>query len=140
MCLTLGRYELINAARNEPFSATLHQVFDSIPREAGVYSPHRYSAYLSSRPNMVMGDLADENLDFDAMIESRYPLTDVHAGQIDYLVCDLQNDQPGWRSTDFDPNKTKHRSDNVNKLVQSGQWQVFWHQDDVVILKRTTTP
>jgi uncharacterized membrane protein len=137
-CSALGGYEVLNAGREDGFSAVLHQAFAGVPREAGVYAPHRYSAYLSNRENMVMGDLRDENLDFDAMIESRYPLTDVHAAQIDYIVCDLQNDQCGWRRSGFDPTTAQRRADNLSKLVQSGRWQVFWNQNEVVILKRTS--
>jgi uncharacterized membrane protein len=136
-CSALGGYQLLNAGRDDEFSSVLRRAFAGIPREAGVYGPHRYSAYLSNRDNMVMGDLRDENLDFNAMIESRYLLTDVHAGQIDYIVCDLQNDQCGWRRSGFDPTTAQRRADNLKKLVQSGQWQLCWNQNDVVILKRT---
>jgi hypothetical protein len=89
---------------------------------------------------MVMGDLRDENLDFNAWVEGRYPLTDVHADQIDYIVSDLHNDQCGWRDFGVDPKMAQRRADNVNQLVKSGVWQVYWNQNDVVILKRAPRP
>jgi uncharacterized membrane protein len=136
-CYALGSYQMLGAGRQDALSARLRQTFATIPREAGVYGPHRFSAYLSNRNNMVLGDLRDQNLDFDAMVEARYPLTDVHASQIDYIVSDMQNDQCGWRQAAYNEKLTQIRSANLNKLVKSGRWGIFWNQDDVVILKRT---
>jgi hypothetical protein len=132
----LSLYVVLSLGRDEAFSRTLHEEFDSISRDAAVYSPHRYSAYLSNRDNMVMGDLRDKDLDFDAMIEGKFKTTDVHAAQIDYIVCDLVNDQCGWRQGGYDPDTTKLRADNIDRLLKSGQWKVFWNQNNVVILQR----
>jgi len=122
--------------QSRELSRDLHAAFEQIPTDAGVYAPHRYSAYLSNRDNMVMGDLSEEKFDFKAMVEERYGTTDVHAGQVDYIVCDVQNDQCGWRHIGLTPEVTKRRTDNINLLMKSGEWQMFWNKDDVVILKR----
>jgi len=119
------------------FSATLHQEFNAIPLEAGVYGPHRYSAYLSNRVNMVMGDLRDQDLDFDAMVEAKFDLTTVHAAQIDYIVCDARTDQCGPRVVGPDDATAKRRAANLDRLVRSGEWMLQWSQGDVVILRRT---
>jgi hypothetical protein len=132
----LSLYVVFSVGRDEAFSSALHEAFDSISKDAAVYSPHRYSAYLSNRDNMVMGDLRDKNLDFDAMVEGEFKTTDVHAAQIDYIVCDLVNDQCGWRQGGYDPDTTKTRADNIDRLVKSGQWKIFWNQNNVVILER----
>ena len=121
----------------DSLNPVLHEVFAKIPVEAGVYTPHRYSAYLSNRENMVMGDLADPDLDFDAMLNARFDTTTVRPDQIDYIVCDLINDQCGWRQAGYDADKIKQRVANIARLVKSGKWQTFWNQHDVVILRRT---
>ena len=136
LCCTAGFYMESIVCRDDNFSADLRQVFDRIPIEATVYSPHRYSAYLSNRQNMVIGDLREENLDFKAMMDAQFEMTNVHPEQVDYIVCDYISDQCGCRQGGYDPNLTKRRTDNINRLLQSGQWQIFWNQNDVVILKR----
>jgi hypothetical protein len=85
----------------------------------------------------VMGDLRDKNLDFDAMLNARFAETNVHPEQIDYIVCDFLNDQCGGRQTGYDPDMAKRRAENVDHLLESGQWQTFWLQNNVIILKRT---
>ena len=130
-------YLNLDMGRDPAFSGALHQAFSAIPREAAVYSPHRYSAYLSNHENMVMGDLRQENLDFNAMIEAKFATTTVHSKDIDYIVCDVQNDQCGWRQGGYNPDTVKLRTANINRLLQSGQWRVQWSQDGVVILQRT---
>ncbi len=85
---------------------------------------------------MVMGDLYAKDLDFDTMVEDNFATTDVHPDQIDYIVSDLQDDQCGWRQSG-DPTTVKLRSDIIAHLLKSGQWQVFWNQNNVVILQRT---
>jgi Predicted membrane protein (DUF2079) len=136
LCGTAGFYLGLDMGADTAFSETLHQTFDQIPVDAGVYAPHRYSAYLSNRENMAMGDLREPGFDFNAMIESKFSTTTVHPAQIDYIVCDLINDQCGWRQSGFNEQTSKQRADNVSKLVQSGQWQVFWNQNNVIILRR----
>jgi hypothetical protein len=135
-CMALSFYVTLSAGRDEAFSNTLLEVFDRIPVEAAVYGPHRYSVYLSTRENMVMGDLSDGNLDFKTMVDKQFETTNVHADQIDYIVSDYLTDQCGWRQGYMDTNMTRRRMDNINRLLQSGQWQIFWNQNDVVILKR----
>jgi len=124
------------AAGADSFSDVLRQVFAQLPTEAAVYGPHRYSAYLSDRPDMVMGDLSEENLDFKKMLDQRFDVTDVHPEEIQYIVCDLMNDQCGWRLGGYDAAKTKRRVDNVQHLIASGQWTPLWSQQNVVILHR----
>jgi hypothetical protein len=138
LCDASGFYMQLEAGRDDAFSHALHDVFDHIPPEATVYTPHRYSAYLSNRQNMVIGDLRAEHLDFNALMDAQFAETNVHAAQVDYLVCDYMNDQCGWRQGNFDPDWVKNRKDNINSLLQSGQWQTFWNQNDVVILRRTS--
>ncbi len=124
------------AGADDGFSDVLRQVFAQLPTEAAVYGPHRYSAYLSDRPDMVMGDLSEENLDFKKMLDQRFDVTDVHPEEIQYIVCDLMNDQCGWRLGGYDADKTKRRADNVQRLISSGQWTLLWSQQNVVILHR----
>ena len=88
------------------------------------------------RPNMVMGDLREDDLDFDAMIEAKAKTTDVHAAQIDYIVCDVDNDQCGWRQDNYDTETSKKRAANIQRLLESGEWKLFWNQSNVIILKR----
>jgi uncharacterized membrane protein len=131
-----GLYVTFFAGRDPGFSEVLRDVFAKLPAEAAVYGPHRYCTYLATRDNMVLGDLREENLDFNAMVDKLFPTTDVHASQIDYIVSDLVNDQCGWRQGGYDPELTKLRAANLQHLVQSGQWEVFWNQNNVIILKR----
>jgi hypothetical protein len=133
----VGKFYLrINAAADPVTSRELHAAFATIPRDAAVFAPHRYSAYLSNRENMVMGDLAEENLDFKAKLNASYPVTDVRPEEIDYIVCDLQNDQCGRRQMGVRSAISDRRSANLGRLIQSGQWSLFWNNYDVVILKR----
>ena len=123
--------------RDEALNATLRAEFATLPSDAAVYGPTRYCAYLSNRTNIVIGDLHEENLDLDARLADEYDFTDVHPEQIDYIVCDLLNDQCGWRMAAYNADTTKIRAANLNRYVQSGRWQVFWNQSSVVILRRT---
>ena len=136
LTMSAGFYIGLDMVGTDPLSPVLHDVFNKIPVEAGVYAPHRYSAYLSNRENMVMGDLAEPNLDFDAMLEARFDTTTVRPDQIDYIVCDLINDQCGRRQAGYSEDQIKRRLDNIARLVKSGRWQTFWNQHDVVILRR----
>ena len=61
--------------RDEAFNSTLRQTFDTIPKTAAVYSPTRYSAYLSGRTNIVLGDLREENFDFEKFLGEEYSFT-----------------------------------------------------------------
>jgi hypothetical protein len=135
-CVALNLYMALFAGRDEAFSNQLLEAFDKIPAEAAVYSPHRYSAYLSARENMVMGDLREKNLDFKAMVDKQFRTTNVHADQIDYIISDYWTDQCGWRQGNLDSDLTRLRADNIDRLIQSGEWQTFWSQNDVTILKR----
>jgi uncharacterized membrane protein len=135
--IAMSFYLQMDAERDDPFSSLLHQEFSQIPREATVYTPHRYSAYLSNRENMVIGDLHDKNLDFTTMMNSRFADTNVHPEQVDYIVCDLITDQCGWRGPTLGSEGIENRTNNVEHLVQSAQWRMIWNQNSVVILKRT---
>jgi len=139
LCNMAQFYVRFDAMSDPVSSKELHDVFAKIPAEAGVYSPHRYSAYLSNRDNMVMGDLGQERFDFKEMVEAVSRTSDVHAAQIDYIVCDLQNDQCGWRHADIEPEKTKHRADNINQLIKSREWKIIWNKNDIVVLQRAKT-
>lgn len=131
-----GVYAGLDAGSYEELNNALLAAFNKIPKDAGVYGPHRFSDYLSNRPNMVMGDLADENLDFKAMLDARFSLTNVHPEQIDYIVCDALNDQIGWRQADYSQDTANRRIANVKKLIQNGQWQQCFSLKYVVILQR----
>jgi uncharacterized membrane protein len=123
--------------RNETFNATLRRAFATIPPAAAVYGPTRFSAYLSNRTNFVVGDLRDENLDLKAKLDAETDFTGVPYQQINYIVCDILNDQCGWRlGHNFSPELAKIRAANINRYIASGQWQIFWNQDNVVILRR----
>ena len=136
LCDAASFYVQYERGRDDAFSNTLHEVFAKIPPEATVYTPHRYSAYLSNRANMVIGDLHEEHLDFKAMMDARFEDTNVHPEQVDYIICDYMTDQCGWRGGDYDPDMIRRRADNINRLLQSGQWKTFWNQNNVVILQR----
>jgi len=139
LCNMAQFYVRFDAASDPVGSKELHEFFAKIPPDAAVYTPHRYSAYLSNRENMVMGDLSQEKFDFKAIVDATSGTTDVHAAQIDYIVCDLENDQCGWRHTGLSPGDTKRRADNINQLIKSGEWKMVWNKNDVVILQRTKT-
>ena len=136
LCNVAGFYTQLGAGAEPAFSAMLHDVLETIPPEATVYTPHRYSAYLSNRQNMVIGDLRGDHLDFEAMMNAQFAETNVHPEQVDYIVCDYIDDQCGWRQGTLDPNLVQRRTMNVDRLLQSGAWRIFWNQDDVVILRR----
>jgi uncharacterized membrane protein len=136
LCFAAGFYFQLEAGCDNDFSGILHAEFDKIPTDATVYTPHRYSAYLSNRQNMVIGDLRDQNLDFAKMMNAQFNATNVHPEQVDFIVCDFKTDQCGWRLGFLNADMTKHRADNIRHLLDSGQWQVFWSQSDVVILRR----
>lgn len=132
-------YEL-TAGQDDSLNSEFRKVFSTIPINAGVYGPHRYSAYLSNRENFVMGDLREKDLDFETMVNSRFSTTTVHAEEIDFIVCDLANDQCGssqWMSSKED---AEQRNKNIQRLQKSGRWQIYWDQDDVVILSRVSSP
>lgn len=122
--------------RRDEFNGKLISIFDAIPRSAGVFCQHRYSGFLSNRVNMVMGDLAELNVDFDALIERRYPETNVHSGQIDFIVCDLRSGQCDQRELSFVLDEYNKRKTAIAALLQSGTWRVWWQQNEVIILKR----
>jgi uncharacterized membrane protein len=122
--------------RDEALSSTLHAAFETIPPEAAVYTATRYCAYLSNRTNIVVGDLAEENFDFKARLDAESGFTGVPPEQIDYIVCDILNGQCGPRLGGFNPEAAKIRAENVRRYLDSGQWQVFWNQSNVVILRR----
>jgi len=136
LCIALGFYQAVGTGKNGAFNRELHAVFKTIPPDAGVYSPHRFSAYLSNRENMVLGDLYDDDYDFKKMIDANAVTTGVHSEQIDYIVSDLENDQCGLRRGGYDEATTKKREAFVTHLLNSREWQIFWNQNDVVILKR----
>jgi hypothetical protein len=131
-----GYFSGLAKGRDEALSATLHATFNTIPPDATVYSPTRYCAYLSDRTNIVVGDLRDENFDFNARLDAEFDFTDVHPEQVDYIVCDILNDQCGWRLGGFNPDLAKIRTANINRFIQSGQWRMFWNQNNIVILRR----
>ncbi|PAW77131.1 MAG: hypothetical protein B9S32_12690 [Verrucomicrobia bacterium Tous-C9LFEB] len=120
----------------EQANTELRREFARIPVEAGVYAPHRHSGYLSNRVNMVMGDLQQDHLDFDQMIAARQAETTVRPDQIDYIVVDQIADQCGPRKTLFKQEITQKRHANIQKLVDSGRWQIIYNQEYVVILQR----
>jgi len=132
-----GYFSGLAKGRDETLSTTLHAAFDTIPPDAAVYSPTRYCAYLSNRTNIVIGDLNDENLDLHAKLDKEFDFTGIPPEQIDYIVCDILNDQCGGRLAGFNPDAAKIRAANINRYIHNGQWQVFWNQSNVVILRRT---
>ena len=136
LCASYGTYAVVNGENEDAVNAQVRSALALIPKEAGVYGPHRYSEFLSDRQNMVMGDLAESNLDFKAMLDSRFATTDVHPEEIDYIVCDFVNDQCGWRRAGYDPNDMRQRKQNVNALLKSGEWQLCYRNFDIAILKR----
>jgi hypothetical protein len=120
----------------DPLNQSLRALFAKLPQDSGVYCPTRYCAYLSNHANIVVGDLREENLDLDARLAEEQDFTDVRPDQIDYIVCDVVNDQCGLRQNGFNPDFAKNRADNLKRYTSNGPWQVFWQQDDVVILHR----
>lgn len=125
-----------HAGGEEDINTAIRQEFTNIPVEAGVYAPHRFSAYLSNRVDMVMGDLKDEHLDFESMVNARVNETTVRAEQIDYIVVDLISDQCGLRLTMANQEQSQRRHDNIQHLLDTGRWELFWNEHDVVILRR----
>jgi hypothetical protein len=136
VCAAIGYYFQLLGGVDDDFSRTLRQEFARIPADAAVYSPHRYSAYLSNRVFLVIGDLREPNLNFNAMLDARYPATNVHPDQIDYIVSDFFTDQCGWRQGFMDAAQFKAREDNINALVATGGWKIFWQDNSAVILQR----
>ena len=136
LCAAAAFYIAWVDCRDDAFTATLRQAFAEIPAKATVYTPHRYSAYLSNRENMVMGDLKDEHFDFDLMMDAQYAYTNVHPEQVDYIVVDFITDQCGCRMGGYDPVASQRRSTNVNSLLQSGDWKMVFNQKNTVILQR----
>ena len=136
LCMASFFYINMGECQDDRFTSVLRKAFSEIPISAGVYSPHRYSAYLSNRENMVMGDLADQHFDFDLMLDARFFTTDVHPQQIDYIVVDCISDQCGCRMGGYDANVSDQRSNNINSLTQSGEWKMVFNRGNVVILQR----
>ena len=136
LCNASAFYFQLEGGRDNNFSETLHEIFDKIPPDATVYTPHRYSAYLSNRENMVIGDMRDEHLDFKAMMDARFASTNVRPEQVDFIVCDYKTDQCGWRLAYLNADMTRNRTENINRLLAGGQWRTFWSESDVVILQR----
>jgi uncharacterized membrane protein len=136
LCPAASYYISLSECREDRFTSTLRQAFAAIPPEATVYTPHRYSAYLSNRDNMVIGDVADEHFAFGPMMDARFATTNVHPAQVDYIVVDCVTDQCGCRQGGYDPDTFERRSDNIKHLLQSGDWQTVFNQNNTVILRR----
>jgi hypothetical protein len=119
-------YEAIAFDQDATANRTIMEQLQKIPGDVAVYSPHRYSAVLSNRENMVMGDLVyGDKETFDSMVEARYSTTLVHADQIDFIVCDIITDQTGRRLS-INTTDSPKRYNNLYKLVESGKWKVYW--------------
>jgi hypothetical protein len=131
-----GFISALLASRDDALDRPLHVAFNALPKDAVVYTPTRFSAYLSNRTDVVMGDLAEENFDLNQRLADEYAFTGVHPEQIDTIVCDLVTDQCGPPTTSFDPAKTKIRAANIQRFLKSGAWQIFFNQGSVVILRR----
>lgn len=125
-----------SAGGEEAANEEIRREFEKIPLEAGVYASHRHSGELSNHVNMVMGDLREENLDFDRMINVRLGETTVRADQISYIVVDLVTDQPGIRELMVNRDHLQKRSDNIQRLIDSKKWKLIWNQHGVAILRR----
>jgi hypothetical protein len=137
LCFAAGYYFHLSAGADEGFSLTLREAFAKIPPGATVYTPHRYSVYLSNREYFVIGDLKGENLDFNAMMNEQYPRTHVHPGQVDYIVSDYMTDQCGWRGGYPSTEQFNARSDAIERLIATKGWSKVFDQSNVVILQRT---
>jgi hypothetical protein len=122
--------------RDEALNRDLRAAFEAIPADAGVYTATRFSAYLSNRPDIVMGDLAEPHFDLKARLDEEFAFTDVRPEQVDYIVCDILNDQCGPRMSGFHSGEAKIRAANIVRYIRSGQWQVFLNESYVVILRR----
>jgi uncharacterized membrane protein len=131
-----GYFSALLASREASLDQPLHVAFAALPKDAVVYTPTRFSAYLSNRPDIVVGDLSEENFDLSRRLDDEFAFTRIHPAQVDTIVCDILNDQCGPRMTGFDPAKAKMRAANIERLIQSGAWQVFYNQGNVVILRR----
>jgi uncharacterized membrane protein len=136
VCTAAGYFQQLGLAKDATFNGELHAAFKTIPADAGVYSPHRFSAYLSNRENMVLGDLYEDDFDFNKMLNATSGITDVRPEQIDYIVSDFENDQCGFRGGAYNEAKTKKREAFIDYLLKSGEWEMFWNKNSVVILKR----
>jgi uncharacterized membrane protein len=136
LCGSVSFYMNWMDCREDGFTSVLRKAFADIPPGATVYSPHRYSAYLSNRQNLVIGDLADEHFDFNLMLDAEFDLTNVHPEQVDYIVVDCMNDQCGCRQGGYSPDVARRRSDNINALLQTGDWRMIFNQSNTVILHR----
>lgn len=126
---------------NVDFVDQLHRAFDTIPRNACVYAPHRFSAYLSARPDMVMGDLQDPNYpnyNFYNYVDDRYATTHLHSSQIQYIVCYLMADQCGITAVQYNPDHLAKRAECIRGLLKSGVWRIYWKADNetAIILVR----
>jgi uncharacterized membrane protein len=131
-----GYYFRLDGGADPDFTPVIQATLRSIPISAGVYTAHRYSAYLSNREVVEIGDLRDPGVDFDAMVEKQFPATNVHASDIRYIVCDYLTDQCGWRDGYLNRDQFQARSDNVDRLVASGAWRVYFKQGNLAIIER----
>ena len=106
-------YTLLFQKKDDPYeTGMLHQVFDSIPKNACVYAPHRYSVYLSARPDMIMGDLQDPsfpNFNFYTYAEGKYPSTQLHASKVDFIFCNIATDQCGPAASRYNRGESEKR-------------------------------
>lgn len=140
-CLFLAyQYTIMTALYHgdgeEALNTELRREFARLPVNAGVYAPHRHSGYLSNRVNMVIGDLAETPFDFDAMLNARLAETTVRPDQIEYIVVDQITDQCGSRKRLLDTAASQKRHENIQKLLDTGRWQIVYNQEYVVILQR----
>jgi hypothetical protein len=132
---SFGIYSGLWTGRDKAYKTQV-EAFAKIPRDAGVYGPHRFSEFLSNRQVMIMGDMHDEDFDLDRVINAKYNVTHVLPGQIDYIVCDVLSDQCGWRKNGYNPDYTKIRGKNLDRLILSGKWKLIFDEEGVVILHR----
>ncbi len=133
----VGFLSALLASRDTALDQPLHVAFDALPKDAVVYTPTRFSAYLSNRPDIVVGDLAEENFDLNQRLKDEFAFTQVRPEQVDTIVCDVVNDQCGPRTTGFNPAKAKIRAATIQRYLRNGAWQLFFNQNNVVILRRT---
>lgn len=122
--------------RHNPFNVELRRAFEALPRSAGVFCQHRYSAWLSNRRVLVMGDFIDGNPDFDAAVNARAAETGVSAAQIEFIVCDLRDGQCGPRGINLHRDEYARRQVALAAMKASGKWIVWWERDEAVILRR----
>jgi uncharacterized membrane protein len=129
-------FSALAQTRDEAFNATVHQAFATIPANAVVFTQTRFSAYLSNRTDLVVGDPRDENFNFEDFLNEMSGITGVRPGQVDYIVCDIITCYTEAAAGRFDPDLAKNRAANLKRLLATGQWQIIWNQQNVVILKR----